>query len=90
MLDLYAGSGSLGLEALSRGAKLSDLRRERPRRDPEARAEHRDHRLRDRSEVLWADVKATLGTSRHDRIDLVFLDPPYNLSGSGPPTSKPS
>jgi N6-adenine-specific methylase len=26
VLDLYAGSGALGLEALSRGAKKSDLR----------------------------------------------------------------
>ena len=76
VLDLYAGSGSLGLEALSRGA-ASVVFVERDRRALEAL------RLNKLAvdlggEVRHGDVERYLASCR-DQFDLVFLDPPYGL-----------
>jgi len=79
VLDLYAGSGSLGLEALSRGAKRAVFVENA--RDAIVKLEQNIEStgLGDNSEVVWADVKATLERHPDDRIDVVFLDPPYNM-----------
>lgn len=78
VLDLFSGTGNLGLEALSRGASAAafidrstaDLIREN--------AEHTH--LLDRSHILRGDV--FVGMSRlaaaGEKFDLVFCDPPYN------------
>ncbi|MGH2754616.1 MAG: 16S rRNA (guanine(966)-N(2))-methyltransferase RsmD [Actinomycetota bacterium] len=79
ILDLYAGSGSLGLEALSRGAKRAVFVENA--RDAIVKLEQNIEAtgLGDAAEVIWADVKATLERNPDDRIDVVFLDPPYNV-----------
>ncbi len=77
VLDLFAGSGALGLEALSRGAR-------------EALLVERDARLCDSlraitgrleggqaATVVQADALAFLRAPLHGRFDLVFLDPPF-------------
>ena len=84
VLDLFAGTGSLGLEALSRGAK-------------EARFVERDRRALERlaDNVQTLDLRDRVRTTRGDalnssnwslgeagselRPDLVFMDPPYPL-----------
>ena len=76
VLDLYAGSGAMGLEALSRGAAQAVF----VERDPEAvRAIERNlDTLRLRGTVLRQDAVAVLaGESR--KYDLVFVDPPYDM-----------
>lgn len=77
VLDLFAGTGQLGIEALSRGAHRAvfcDTRRE-------AAAVIRENLaavgFSDRAEVLQRDALAYLA-SRPGRFDLVFLDPPYH------------
>lgn len=75
-LDLYAGTGALGLEALSRGAKSCVF----VERSPVA-----VRRLRANAELLGAeqaDVRETdanrfLSNSSDRTFDLVFLDPPF-------------
>ena len=85
VLDLYAGSGALGIEALSRGAAVAVL----VDRDPEAQR------------AIAANLEATglAGRGRRERrasatflgapvppeapFDLVFLDPPYDLAADG-------
>jgi 16S rRNA (guanine966-N2)-methyltransferase len=76
VLDLYAGSGAMGLEALSRGADHVVF----VESDREAcRAIDRNlEKLRLSARVVCDDVLRFLATDR-DRYDLVLLDPPYDL-----------
>jgi len=79
MLDLYAGSGAIGIEALSRGAASADLV-ERGRTATEAiRANLSATRLADDAQVHEADVESFLAASTNGPWDLVVLDPPYDV-----------
>ncbi len=77
-LDLYAGSGAVGLEARSRGAGVVTLveqdRRTASLISGNAKALGFSH-----VEVLAASVAATLLRSPVASYDVVFLDPPYPL-----------
>jgi 16S rRNA (guanine966-N2)-methyltransferase len=76
VLDLYAGSGAMGLEALSRGAAQAVF----VERDPDALraiANNLD-RLRLRGTVLRQDAVAVLA-GENRKYDLVFVDPPYDM-----------
>lgn len=77
VLDLYAGSGALGLEAASRGAAEVTL----VESDRSAASVIRDNaaRLGLRASVLPVTVASALGGTARP-LDLVFLDPPYDLS----------
>jgi 16S rRNA (guanine966-N2)-methyltransferase len=74
VLDLFAGTGVLGLEALSRGAARAVL----VERDPGLATALREvvAKLSAPAEVHAADALAWLG-GRHEAFDLVFLDPPF-------------
>ena len=74
VIDLFAGSGAMGLEALSRGAARAVF----VEADPDAcrTIERNLDKLRLRGEVRCADVLATVANERR-RYDLVFCDPPY-------------
>ena len=76
VLDLYAGSGAMGLEALSRGAAHAVF----VERDPEAvRAIERNlDKLRLRATVLRKDAVAALAADTR-KYDLVLVDPPYDM-----------
>lgn len=74
-LDLYAGSGALGIEAASRGAAAVVL----VERDPRV-----VHTLREQLQILAADqlqvIQADVGSwlsGTPDAFDIVFLDPPF-------------
>jgi 16S rRNA (guanine966-N2)-methyltransferase len=75
-LDLFAGSGGLGIEALSRGAQSAEF----VEQDREAvriiQSNLRTTGLDDRARVHQATVAAALRTIRAP-IDVIFLDPPY-------------
>ena len=79
VLDLFAGSGQLGLEAASRGAAhvvLCDRARdavEIVRRNVQKTG------LGDLCEVFCSDYAQLLHTMRGRAFDIVFLDPPYAL-----------
>jgi 16S rRNA (guanine966-N2)-methyltransferase len=79
VLDLYAGSGSLGLEALSRGAGRAVF----VEQDGEAaRAIERNlGKLRLEGSVLRRDAVAALAAeaSSGRKYDLVLVDPPYGM-----------
>src|ERR1700749_56127 len=81
VLDLYAGTGALGLEALSRGAAAAVFV-EREHAPPAAlRRNIKELALEGRATVLGADVRTGLrrlvGMAMAERFSWVFLDPPY-------------
>ena len=78
VLDLFAGSGQMGLEAVSRGAAHAVLcDRSREAADV-IRANALKTRLAPLCEVVCSDYASLLRTLRRRRhFDLVFLDPPY-------------
>ena len=80
VLDLFAGAGGVGLEALSRGAAHATF----VEKDPRAVAALRENvdtlGVRDATRVLRSDVNREL-THLHAegaRFRIVFLDPPYD------------
>lgn len=79
VLDLFAGSGGLGIEALSRGADsacFSDYGRDAVKC---IEANLKKTRLDGKAEVLQMDYKNALAAwkNRKKKFDLVFIDPPY-------------
>ena len=80
VLDLYAGTGAMGIEALSRGAEHAVLV-ERNRLALRTIRENLDRtRLSDRAEVIGGDVtRMLMGDDKFDGgFDLVLADPPYD------------
>ncbi len=84
VLDLYAGSGAIGIEALSRGARsvifverwqpaISAIRTNLARTD-----------LGDHAEVRAMSVEAFLATPADGHLDLIFCDPPYDVRATLP------
>jgi 16S rRNA (guanine(966)-N(2))-methyltransferase RsmD len=79
VLDLFAGTGNLGLEALSRGAKLAVFV-DHGTESIEVIKENAQHtKLVEQTEIHKNDVLRTLDRFVQDKrsFDLLFCDPPY-------------
>ena len=75
ILDLFAGSGQLGIEALSRGAVFCTFV-ENNRAAMKIVCQNLQHcQMEDQSEVVLSDAVSFL--SRKGRYDIALLDPPY-------------
>ena len=78
VLDVFAGSGSLGLESLSRGARKVVFWEKNARAANSIRANLRLFDIPEtRAEVLCTDVFKILVRDAESSFDLVFIDPPY-------------
>ena len=78
VLDLFAGSGQLGLEALSRGAEHCVFIDESRTAADIVLANAKKTKLFDKCRISSADFAAFLrGAAGRDVFDLIFLDPPY-------------
>ena len=76
VLDLFGGTGQLGIEALSRGAKCADFVDHRREALDLVRENLRRTGLADKAEVYCMDYESFL-CSRKTQYDLILLDPPY-------------
>ena len=80
VLDLFAGTGALGLEALSRGAASAVL----VEHDRDAAAALRDTVARlqggDAAQVVQADALAWLHAQPGAAFDIAFVDPPFDAN----------
>ena len=80
VLDAFAGSGALGIEALSRGAaRATFVERHRPTAAL-LRANVAVLDFTDRSRIVCADVLRWLATPGADLFDVAFCDPPYDFA----------
>jgi len=82
VLDLYAGSGALAFEALSRGAAEAVVVERNRKACDSIRRNASELRLSGRVEILTMDVASAVSKLRHrgDRFDVIFADPPYRSS----------
>ena len=76
VLDLFAGTGALGLEALSRGALAATFVDDGAKALALLRANIAKMRAEGESRVIRQDARR-LGSNPGASYDLVFLDPPY-------------
>ncbi len=80
-LDLFSGSGAIGIESLSRGAKLVVF----VEKDKHALAALRTNlnktKLQDAAAIYEMDVLSALDKliAKSQRFDIIFLDPPYAM-----------
>ncbi|MDD2601059.1 MAG: 16S rRNA (guanine(966)-N(2))-methyltransferase RsmD [Kiritimatiellae bacterium] len=81
-IDLYAGSGAVGLEALSRGAAHVIWLEKEPRHIKTLRA-NLDALALERGEVVCGEVERWLRTAGCGRAaDIAFADPPYSATAA--------
>ena len=78
VLDLYAGSGALGIEALSRGANTAVFVESDHRAAAVIKRNLADLGATSGGAVLRMPVERFLET--HDHFDVAFVDPPYSLA----------
>lgn len=85
-LDLFAGTGAVGIEALSRGARSATFV-ESSRRCNRVLHQNLEHcGLTERASVLRADWKTAVRQLRrsHGPFDVAYVDPPYDRYREGP------
>jgi 16S rRNA (guanine966-N2)-methyltransferase len=75
--DLFAGTGALGLEAISRGAKRCDFVETRPSSLAALKSNIIQLKLRERTRVFKKDALPFATQLNEHAYDLVFCDPPY-------------
>ena len=81
VLDLFAGSGQMGLEALSRGAVSCMFIDASPEAMAVVKKNAEKARLFDSCKFLISDYRTYIGKA-HTEFDLVFLDPPYAMKAA--------
>ncbi len=79
-LDLFAGSGGIGIEALSRGAKKAFFVENDKRAAECIRENLKKTHLEDRGVLLFAEAAGALRqlALRETAMDIIFMDPPYH------------
>lgn len=77
VLDLFAGTGALGLEALSRGARTADFVETRPASLHALKANVAALRVRDRTRIFRKDALAFVAALDPASYGVAFADPPY-------------
>lgn len=77
ILDLFAGTGALGLEALSRGAAHVDFVEHNPSALHALKANVARFPVKDRTRIFKKDVRVFLASPQLETYDLAMADPPY-------------
>ena len=79
-LDLFAGSGGIGIEALSRGAREAVFVEKNPKAMECVKENLKFTRLEKKGLTLTKDVMNALYQLEGEKVfDFVFMDPPYNM-----------
>jgi 16S rRNA (guanine966-N2)-methyltransferase len=80
VLDLFAGTGALGIEAISRGANHAVFIDRNPKALVTILKNVQASKINEKVEIIQWDILKSLDClrSRHLRFNLIFLDPPYH------------
>ena len=80
-LDLFAGSGAIGIEALSRGANKAVFVDNSPKCIDIINYNLNHTKLYEKSEIYCCDVISVMDMFKlnKQKFDIIFMDPPYNL-----------
>lgn len=79
-LDLFSGSGNLGIEALSEGASKVYFVDNSKKATMVIKKNIENFKLQEKSTILWMDYKKAFDSLRNEKFDIVFLDPPYKTN----------
>lgn len=81
-LDLFSGSGAIGIEALSRGAEWAVFLEQKDEPVCCIKENLKKTKLEDKAELVKSDVIVGLKQleARNEYFDIVFMDPPYNCN----------
>lgn len=77
-LDLFSGSGQIGIEALSRGALAATFVENNPKAFKCIEDNIKKTKFEDESTLISRDVLSALATMKSEPFSIVFMDPPYN------------
>ena len=79
-LDLFSGSGNLGIEAISNGSKLCYFIDNNKEAINTINKNIANLNIKDKSQVILSDWKKALNSfsNQNQKFDLIFVDPPYN------------
>ena len=79
-IDLFSGSGGIGIEALSRGARHAYFVENQKNAIACIQENLKFTRLIDDATILKQDVLSALSGIHEKEADVIFMDPPYSLS----------
>lgn len=79
VLDLFSGSGALGIEALSRGAKTCVMCDKSYEAIQIINKNIKKTHLEEKTKVIKNDYKKALELLYGQKFSVIFIDPPYNL-----------
>jgi len=77
-IDLFSGSGGIGIEAISRGATKAYFVELAPKAISCIQQNLSFTKFTDRGIVIKQDALAALSGIREEQVDVIFMDPPYN------------
>jgi len=77
-VDLFSGSGGIGIEALSRGAKKAYFIDNSPKSSACIHENLIFTKLADKSIILKQDAVSALTSIYEKEVDIIFMDPPYD------------
>lgn len=79
-VDLFSGSGGIGIEALSRGAKRAYFADNDAQAIACIKENLRTTHLADNAVVIKQDIFAALSNITEKEVDIIFMDPPYEAA----------
>ena len=77
-LDIFSGSGAIGIEALSRGAKEATFIEQSKTAYKSIEANIKKTKLSQQSSILNMSVSKALNELGYKNFNVIFMDPPYN------------
>lgn len=77
-LDLFAGSGAVGIEALSRGADIAYFADINPECIKVINHNIEKTKINDNFKVIKGDYREVIEEIKNEKFDIIFIDPPYN------------